>query len=149
MLFSLQDGHLMVTSLSKRSKALDSLEGLFNVTQNLTSHEIIRETVETDLMSVEMVCNFNKFSVDLMNEEHHEDAKQAIADVLLNDGVNIPYIIMKKYDKELLVCQLAIRNEKPYWKVIRASNFTHRELSFFISVLKRAGIYSFAKITRH
>jgi hypothetical protein len=55
---------------------------------------------------------------------------------------------MKRHGEEIVVCQLTSLNGKPFWKVVRASNFSCRELSYLINTLKEAGIFSFTKITR-
>ena len=148
--FSLQDNHLVLSKPDDCNDRLDSLSELFAVTQKISDYEKIYEAVQTEQMSVKMVCNFTKKSWNILNHDNYEAARQAVADAIENDEcVNTPYIIMKRHGKEILVCQLALLNGKPYWKVVRASDFTHRELSYLINVIKEAGLYTFTKITRH
>ena len=107
-------------------------------------HKLVNEQ-----MSIKLVCNFSKKSWNILNHDNFEAVRQTVADYL-NDEESVydPYIIMKRHGKEIVACQLVSLNGKPYWKVIRASDFTARELSYLINVIKDAGLYSFTKITR-
>lgn len=148
--FSLQNNHLVLSKPDDCIDRLDSLTELLAITQRISDYEKVHEAVQTEQMSIKMVCNFTKKSWNILNSDNYEAARQAVANVINDEEcVNVPYIIMKRHGKEILVCQLALQNEKPYWKVVRAEDFTCRELSYLISVIKEAGLYSFTKITRH
>lgn len=148
--FSLQNNHLVLSKPDDCIDRLDSLAELLAITQRISDYEKVREAVQTEQMSIKMVCNFTKKSWNILNGDNYEAARQAVANVLDDkECIYTPYIIMKRHGKEILVCQLALQNEKPYWKVVRAEDFTCRELSYLINVIKEAGLYSFTKITRH
>lgn len=148
--FSLQNNHLVLSKPDDCIDRLDSLAELLAITQRISDYEKVREAVQTEQMSIKMVCNFTKKSWNILNSDNYEAARQAVANVLDDkECIYTPYIIMKRHGKEILVCQLALQNEKPYWKVVRAEDFTCRELSYLINVIKEAGLYSFTKITRH
>ena len=148
--FSLQNNHLVLSKPDDCINRLDSLTELLAITQRISDYEKVHEAVQTEQMSIKMVCNFTKKSWNILNSDNYEAARQAVANVINDEEcVNVPYIIMKRHGKEILVCQLALQNEKPYWKVVRAEDFTCRELSYLINVIKEAGLYSFTKITRH
>ena len=148
--FSLQNNHLVLSKPDDCIDRLDSLTELLAITQRISDYEKVHEAVQTEQMSIKMVCNFTKKSWNILNSDNYEAARQAVANVINDEEcVNVPYIIMKRHGKEILVCQLALQNEKPYWKVVRAEDFTCRELSYLINVIKEAGLYSFTKITRH
>ena len=148
--FSLQNNHLVLSKPDDCINRLDSLTELLAITQRISDYEKVHEAVQTEQMSIKMVCNFTKKSWNILNSDNYEAARQAVANVINDEEcVNVPYIIMKRHGKEILVCQLALQNERPYWKVVRAEDFTCRELSYLINVIKEAGLYSFTKITRH
>ena len=122
---------------------------LLSVTQRISDYERVHEAVQTDQMSIKLVCNFSKKSWNLLNHDNYEAARKVLADALNDEGCfYIPFIIMKRHGKEIVTCQLVTNDGKPYWKVVRANDFSHRELSYLINVLKEAGLYSFTKITR-
>ena len=147
--FSLQDEKLVISKPEDSPEKLYSLTDLLSVTQRISDYEKVHEAVQTDQMSIKMVCNFSKKNWNLLNHDNYEAVQQAVANVLDDEEcVNTPYIIMKRHGKEILVCQLSSLYGKPYWKVVRANDFTHRELSYLIGVMKDAGLYSFTKITR-
>ena len=147
--FSIQDGKLVISKPEDSTESLDSLSELLTITQKISDYERVHEAVQTDQMSIKMVCNFTKKSWNLLNRDNYEVVGQVVADVLSDEEcVNIPYVIMKRHGKEILVCQLSSLKGKPYWKVVRANDFSHRELSYLINVMKDASLYSFTKITR-
>ena len=147
--FSLQDNKLVLSRPENTPDRLDSLTELLTITQRISDYEKVHEAVQTEQMSIKLVCNFSKKSWNIQNHDSFEAVRQTVADYL-NDEESVydPYIIMKRHGKEIVACQLASLNGKPYWKVIRASDFTARELSYLINVIKDAGLYSFTKITR-
>ena len=148
--FSLQNNHLVLSKPDDCIDRLDSLTELLAITQRISDYEKVREAVQTEQMSIKMVCNFTKKSWNILNSDNYEAARQAVANAIDDkECIYTPYIIMKRHGKEILVCQLTLQNEKPYWKVVRAEDFTCRELSYLINVIKEAGLYSFTKITRH
>lgn len=147
--FSLLNNQLIISKPEKGTENLDSLSELLAITQRISDYERVHEAVQTEQMSIKLVCNFSKKSWNLLNHDNYETIRQVVANFLNNDGdIYIPYVIMKRHGEEIVVCQLSSLNGKPFWKVVRASNFSCRELSYLINTLKEAGIFSFTKITR-
>lgn len=147
--FSLLNNQLIISKPENGTENLDSLSELLAITQRISDYERVHEAVQTEQMSIKLVCNFSKKSWNLLNHDNYETIRQVVANFLNNDGdIYIPYVIMKRHGEEIVVCQLSSLNGKPFWKVVRASNFSCRELSYLINTLKEAGIFSFTKITR-
>ena len=148
--FSLQDNNKLVLSRPEDTPdRLDSLTELLSITQRISDYEKVHEAVQTEQMSIKLVCNFSKKSWNLLNHDNFEVVRQTVANYLNDEEcVYDPYIIMKRHGKEIVACRLISLDRKTYWKVIRANDFTARELSYLISVIKDAGLYSFTKITR-
>lgn len=147
--FSLLNNQLIISKPEKGIENLDSLSELLAITQRISDYERVHEAVQTEQMSIKLVCNFSKKSWNLLNHDNYETIRQVVANFLNNDDdIYIPYVIMKRHGEEIVVCQLSSLNGKPFWKVVRASNFSCRELSYLINTLKEAGIFSFTKITR-
>ena len=147
--FSLLNNQLIISKPEKGIENLDSLSELLAITQRISDYERVHEAVQTEQMSIKLVCNFSKKSWNLLNHDNYETIRQVVAIFLNNDDdIYIPYVIMKRHGEEIVVCQLSSLNGKPFWKVVRASNFSCRELSYLINTLKEAGIFSFTKITR-
>jgi len=146
--FNLQGKSLLVSKPDSGREDLDALPELLEITHRYSDNDTFREAVETDKITIQLICNFSKKSYNLLSKSDYGGIKNAIADVLERDSVNIPYVVMKKSGKELIVCGLAIKS-KPFWRVVRTNNFTFRELNYLASVLKEAGIYSFTNNTHH
>ena len=144
--FNLQGKSLLVSKTDSDREDLDALPELLEITHQYSGNDILREAVETDKITIQLICNFSKISYNLLSKNDYNGIKHAIADVLERDSVNIPYVVMKKRGRELIVCELAIKS-KPFWRVVRTNDFTYRELNYLASILKEAGIYSFAKNT--
>jgi len=147
--FSLLNNQLIITKPENGTENLDSLSELLAITQRISDYERVHEAVQTEQMSIKLVCNFSKKSWNLLNHDNYETIRQVVANFLnSDDDIYIPFVIMKRHGEEIVVCQLTSLNGKPFWKVVRASNFSCRELSYLINTLKEAGIFSFTKITR-
>jgi hypothetical protein len=147
--FSLLNNQLIISKPENSTENLDSLSELLAITQRISDYERVHEAVQTEQMSIKLVCNFSKKSWNLLNHDNYETIRQVVANFLnSDDDIYIPYVIMKRHGEEIVVCQLTSLNGKPFWKVVRASNFSCRELSYLINTLKEAGIFSFTKITR-
>lgn len=147
--FSLLNNQLIISKPENGTENLDSLSELLAITQRISDYERVHEAVQTEQMSIKLVCNFSKKSWNLLNHDNYETIRQVVANFLnSDDDIYIPYVIMKRHGEEIVVCQLTSLNGKPFWKVVRASNFLCRELSYLINTLKEAGIFSFTKITR-
>jgi len=147
--FSLLNNQLIISKPENGTENLDSLSELLAITQRISDYERVHEAVQTEQMSIKLVCNFSKKSWNLLNHDNYETIRQVVANFLnSDDDIYIPYVIMKRHGEEIVVCQLTSLNGKPFWKVVRASNFSCRELSYLINTLKEAGIFSFTKITR-
>ena len=150
--FSVRDNHLVMTGPDDNHDCLDSLTRLYYLTQEISEHDRVHEAVQTERISIKMVCNFSGKSWDMLNQNNFEAVRQAVANILNNDEcVNVPYIIMKRDDKETLVCQLSILGEKrrPCWKVVRANDFSWNELAYFVNSLKKASVYFYAFHTKN
>ena len=144
--FNLQGKSLLVSKPDSGREDLDALPELLEITHRYSDNDTFREAVEIDKITIQLICNFSKKSYNLLSKSDYDGIKHAITDVLERDSVNIPYVVMKKSGRELIVCELAIK-DKPFWRVVRTNNFTFRELNYLASVLKEAGIYSFTKNT--
>ena len=147
--FSLLNNQLIISKPENSTENLDSLSELLAITQRISDYERVHEAVQTEQMSIKLVCNFSKKSWNLLNHDNYETIRQVVADFLSSDdNIYIPFVIMRRHGEEIVACQLTSLNGKPFWKVVRASNFSCRELSYLINTLKEAGIFSFTKITR-
>ena len=145
--FSVDPTGFLILRTNKRGDNTVSLSELLNITQNLSLGETHHDAIDLKRISIKMVCNFSKQTYDLLDESQFNYAGNVVKDVIENESVNVPYVIMFRDRQEHIVCKISFNDEKPYWQVVRSGDFTHRELSYYVNILKHAGILSLSKRT--
>ena len=139
--YSLLGDDLMVTDTSTDGKELRKLDVLHDVLKRYNYDEQRREPVDTNHIEIFFVQSLNSRKLNALDKKNYAEMQRATR--LFADGKSmiIPYVIMYKDDKELIVCELKQNEKTSYWKVIRDNKFSYRELNYLIDTLRSAGVF--------
>ena len=144
--FKLEGRSLMISNSEDDEKNLQNLAILHDVTKQYSASEMRREAVQTEKIKIYLIKNHTDSKVLIDSVNNHITAKKMVNEVIATKNRNILYAIMYKGNNELIACQLSFEeNDKPFWGVIRTSEFTYRELNYLTDVLSSANIYILTK----